>query len=90
VGEPEGVRTVVFDLVGASDGESWPVWRLDAEPGEAAMELARAIESCLGSERAAPSIKSLATDGIASRWFPDLESFARANLADLATRDAFA
>jgi hypothetical protein len=39
------------------------------------MELARTLNERLGPERSTASIKSVATDGIASRWYPDLESF---------------
>src|SRR5262245_46603455 len=74
VGEPEGVRTIVFDLLArASRGERVAL-RFDVEPGEAAAELAQMIASALG-DRARPSIKSLAIDGTATLWFPDLASF---------------
>ena len=75
VGEPEGVRTIVFDLVLERSAAGLRVQRLDADPGEDAMELARAIEAALGPERATPSIKSVATDGIPSRRYADLEGF---------------
>ena len=74
VGEPEGVRTIVFDLLAqASRGERVAL-RLDVEPGEPAAALAQVISAALG-ERARASIKSLAADGIATLWFPDLASF---------------
>ena len=75
VGEPEGVRTIVFDLIVARDDDSYQVRRLGAEPGEDAMELARILGDRLGPDRATTSIKSVATDGIASRWYPDIDSF---------------
>jgi len=74
VGEPEGVRTIVFDLIVARDDRSFQVRRLDAEPGEDAMKLARILNDHLGPDRTTASIKSVATDGIASRWYPDLDS----------------
>ena len=74
VGEPEGVRTIVFDLVVADRG-GFHVYRLDAEPGEEAMDLARAIERALDPEQRCPTIKSVATDGIPAAWHPDLRSF---------------
>lgn len=73
VGEPQGVRAIVFDLV-CREGDGWAAARLDAEPGEEASQLARALDTALG-DAARPSIKSLATDGIPTRWYPDLESF---------------
>jgi hypothetical protein len=73
VGEPEGVRTIVFDLLAQTRGGCVAV-RLDAEPGEPASEVAQTVAAALG-DRARPSIKSLALDGVATLWFPDLESF---------------
>jgi hypothetical protein len=88
VGEPQGVRTIVFDLV-ARAGQGLRVLRVDAEPGEDAMALARAVAAGLGDARKIPSIRSLATDGIPARWYPDLHAFeqdAEAELAELPVR----
>ncbi|MFP8881928.1 MAG: hypothetical protein VCE43_21875 [Myxococcota bacterium] len=78
VGEPEGVRTIIFDLVidrvVTPQGVRFSVCRLDAEPGEAAMNLAKAISGAI-RDNASPSIKSLAADGCPSLWYPDLEEF---------------
>ena len=79
VGEPQGVRTIVFDLVLEAGDEEWVVCRFDADPSEAAMVTARAIVGALPAGRVGGSIKSLATDGVASRWYPDIESFEEAN-----------
>jgi hypothetical protein len=76
VGEPEGVRTIVFDLVVAVEADSYRVCRLDADPGGDAMNLARVIETALGPDLDIPSIKSVATDGSPSRWYPDLRALA--------------
>ena len=81
IGEPEGVRTIVFDLIiSGTDAESpsdtgYDVRRFNADPGEDAMELARVLDDRLEPEVATASIKSVATDGIASRWYPDIEAF---------------
>ncbi len=83
VGEPQGVRTIVFDLVVEREGSDCTVCRLDAEPGEDAVALARAVAEGLGPERASPSIKSLVTDGLPSRWYPDLEAFEEAALEEI-------
>ncbi len=80
VGEPEGVRTIVFDLILERDGGGWLAYRLDADPGEDAMKVARAIEVGLGRDRPMASIKSVATDGIPTRWYPDLGAFEEAAL----------
>jgi hypothetical protein len=81
VGEPEGVRTVVFDLVLGCDAQGWRAARLDAEPGTDAEEIARAIHSGVGPRQRGPSIKSLAGDGVPSWWYADLEGFEEAVLA---------
>jgi hypothetical protein len=82
VGEPQGVRTIVFDLV-VDEADECVLYRFDAEPGEAAVEVARVIARCLDPKRAEGSIKSLANEGTSNRWYPDLESFEEANLATL-------
>lgn len=74
VGEPEGVRTTVFDLVVRESG-GWLAYRLDAEPGEDAMNLAEGIARSLRAGCSSTSLKSLATDGIPTRWYPDLDGF---------------
>src|SRR5262245_56752633 len=82
VGEPEGVRTIVCDLICRLGGAP-AVYRLDAEPGDAAIALARAIEKGLGPRRAPPALKSLAADGLAPRWCPDLPTFEEEALEEL-------
>lgn len=81
VGEPQGVRTVVFDLI-VEEAQGRVALRLDAEPGEEAQQLARAVAEALG-DRALPSLKSLAGDGIPTRWYPDLEGFEEAGGEEL-------
>jgi hypothetical protein len=83
VGEPQGVRTIVFDLVVTSGAGSFGVCRFDAEPGEDAVAAARVISQALPAERLGGSIKSLATDDVVSSWYPDLESLEEAALAQL-------
>jgi hypothetical protein len=83
VGEPQGVRTIVFDLVVARGGGSFGVCRFDAEPGEDAVAAAQVIAGALPAERLGGSIKSLATDDVVSSWYPDLESLEEAALAQL-------
>jgi len=78
VGEHEGVRTIIFDLVIdrviTSRGVLFSICRLSAEPGEEAMNLAGAITSALG-DNARQGIKTLAAEGCSSLWYPDLEEF---------------
>jgi hypothetical protein len=80
VGEPQGVRTIVFDLLVEMDDRGCVAYRFDADPNEDAMEVARAIAASVPPDRTDASIKSVATDGVPSRWYPDLEAFAEANL----------
>jgi hypothetical protein len=83
VGEPQGMRTVVFDLVvGRSEG-GYSLLRFDAEPGDPAQEAARALARRLPPERLGGSIKSLASDGGPADWYPDVESFEEASLIAL-------
>ena len=88
VGEPEGVRAIIFDLVvdrvAFPEGIGYSVCRLNAEPGEEAMAIACAIERALAPDALAPSIKNLASEGTPSRWYQDLEEFEAAALASLA------
>jgi len=87
VGEPEGVRAIIFDLVvdrvAQPEGYGYTVCRLDAEPGEEAMAVAHAIQRALAPEASAPSIKSLASEGLPNRWYQDLEEFEAAALESL-------
>jgi hypothetical protein len=87
VGEPEGVRTIIFDLVvdriSLPEGMTFAVRRLDAEPGEDAMAVACAIQNALEPEDIAPSIKSLAAEGTPSLRYQDLEEFEAAALHSL-------
>lgn len=80
VGEPEGVRTIAFDLAVEVSGPVCVVCRMEAEPGEDAMRVARAIALGVGSESCNPCIKSLAADGVPSLSFPDTETFGEAVL----------
>jgi hypothetical protein len=87
IGEPEGVRTIIFDLVVGRipepDCSAFEICRLDAEPGEEAMKIASAIERALAPQFSAPSIKSLAAEGTPSRWYQNLEEFESAALESL-------
>jgi hypothetical protein len=80
VGEPEGVRTIVFDLVVGIEGEECVACRFDADPGEDTHALARAVEIGVGPGRCDPSLRAAAVDGFATRSHPDLEAFEDAAL----------
>jgi len=83
VGEAEGVRTVVFDLVVERKDEECVVLRFDAEPGFDAQEVAVRIAAKLGRARCSRSLAALAAEGQASRQVPDLETLAAAALVEL-------
>lgn len=74
VGEP-GSRRAVFDLAIETTGPECVLCRLDADPGEEAMLVAKAIEVALGDDRCNPCVHSLADSGLGCRHYPDLEIF---------------
>lgn len=82
VGEPQGVRTIVFDLWVEEDGVGLAL-RMDAEPGEEAQRVAQRLLSGLG-DRARRSLGGLAADGMPTRWYPDLASFEEDGAEELA------
>lgn len=81
VGEPQGIRTVVFDLVVGSSAGAFVVCRFDVEPGETAVAAARTIAGALPPERLDAGVKTLAVDGVSSCWYPDTEALEEAALA---------
>lgn len=83
VGEPEGVSTVVFDLVIERKEAECLVRRFDADPGEGAQGAARALLGALGQSRCSRSLIDLAAEGIPSRSYSDLVSLAAGSLEDL-------
>lgn len=87
VGEPQGVRTIIFDLVVGVDEAEFRVRRFDAEPGQDAVEAAELMARHVPGEFLCASIKALTTDGLPLEWHPDLESFEEAALAALSEPD---
>lgn len=83
VGEPQGVRTIVFDLAVEIRGSECVACRFDADPGEDAMATAHAIELGVGPDRCSPSLKNLAAEGLPTRSYPDLETFEEAALESI-------
>jgi hypothetical protein len=80
VGEPEGIRTVVFDLVIGIEGPECVAFRFSAEPGDDARSTARAILVGLGPDLCDPSLHTVAAEGFATRTHSDLEPFDEACL----------
>lgn len=83
VGEPEGVSTVVFDLVVERKDAECLVRRFDADPGEAAQGVARTLLEKLGRTRCSRSLAELAAEGVPSRSYADLDGLAAGSLAEL-------
>jgi hypothetical protein len=83
VGEPEGVSTVVFDLVVERKTDACLVCRFDADLGDAARAAAQALVEALGRKRCSRSLLALADEGVPARAYEDLESLAAGALADL-------
>ena len=63
VGEPEGVRTIVFDLVVERKADECLVYRFDVEPGSDAQAVAARIVERVGTRRSTRSLLDLAADG---------------------------
>jgi len=80
VGEPEGVRTLVFDVAVEIRGDECVLCRFDADSSEEAQALARAIEVGVGRERCSASLSTLAREGLPSRHYADLETLTEATL----------
>jgi len=83
VGEPEGVSTVVFDLVVERKETECLVFRFDADPGESAQAVAQTLIEQLGRERCSRSLRELAAEGVPTRMYADLETLAAGSLEDL-------
>jgi hypothetical protein len=83
VGEPEGVCTIVFDLVVERKETECLVCRFDADPGEPAQTTARGLLEGLGRTRCSRSLADLAAEGVPTRSYPDLDSLAEASLEEL-------
>jgi len=86
VGEPEGVCTIVFDLLVEDPDSQRSVCRFDADPCEDAIPIAVAIVDHLGSERCGASLLAMAKEGSTGLWYPDLESFEAASVGLLRKR----
>jgi hypothetical protein len=80
VGESEGARAIAFDLAIEVRGPVCVSCRMEAQPGEDAMRIAKAIQLGVGSEACSPCIESLAADGVASLSFSDTGTFGEAVL----------
>ncbi len=84
VGEPEGVCTVIFDLVVERKGDECQVCRFDADPGPDAQRIAERIVAGLGRARCSRSLIEVASDGHPTRIVPDLDTVAENALGELA------
>ena len=83
VGEPEGVSTIVFDLVVERKETECLVCRFDADPGEPAQSAARALLERLGRARCSRSLADLAKEGMPTRSYADLDALAEASREEL-------
>ena len=83
VGEPEGVSTIVFDLLVERKDDECLVCRLDADPGEAAQAIARVLVEQLGRARCSRSLADLAAEGVPTRAYADLDALAEGALEEL-------
>jgi len=88
VGEPEGVCTIVFELLLEDSDTHLRVCRLDAHPADGAIPLAVALADHLGRARSGASLLEMADKGSTGLWYPDLESFEAAAAGLLTGRGA--
>jgi hypothetical protein len=66
-----------------AEGERGLVCRFDADLGEPARSVARALLDGLGRERCSRSLANLAAEGGPTRTYSDLDSLAEASLEEL-------
>jgi len=86
IGEPQGIRTIVFDLVISGDDHLWSVLRFDEEPGEDAEAVAQVLAEAIPTERLGAAVKSLASQSVIGEWFPDVPTFEESALSNLERR----
>jgi len=87
IGEPQGIRTIVFDLVIAVDDQRWTVLRFDEEPGEDAEAVALVLAEAIPTERLGAAVKSLASESVIGEWFSDVPDFEENAIAMLERHD---
>lgn len=85
VGEPEGVRAVVFDLLWSDAPEGPAVLRFSVDPSEGPKSPAQQLVDSLGEARCSVSLRSLAREGQASDRFSHLDLLDEALLEVLAS-----
>jgi len=83
VGEPQGVRAVVFDLVFERDGPHWRVLRFSAETGDEAIEVAQQLSAALPTGFLTASLERLTSEGTPGEWHPDPASLDESGLVAL-------
>jgi len=73
VGEPEGVRAVVIDVLVRVAADGCVAYRVSADPGPEAAEAAREVVEAVGPERCSAPLREVAKDGWTSHRFPYVE-----------------
>ncbi len=90
VGEPEGIRAVVFDLLWPSGpsggGGDAVILRFSVDPCDGPKQPAQRIVETLGESRCSNSLQSLSRDGRATDCFSHLDFLDQALLQALAAR----
>ena len=76
VGEPEGIRAIVYDLaLRRPDPEGMrPVLRFSLDPWDGAAEVAKQLVTALGASRCSTPLQILAAEGALPVLHPDLSS----------------
>jgi len=84
VGEPEGVRAVVFDLVVGAPDRPTRLFRFCRDPHDGAVSLARSLVSAVGG-RCSKRLRDFAREGQLGLSVPDLAALDEVVSAALAT-----
>lgn len=84
VGEPEGIRAIVFDLIWTGGPEGPVLLRFSVDPCDGPKHPAQRFVDSLGESRCSGSLRSLARDGRATDCFSHLDTLDEALLETLA------
>lgn len=84
VGEPDGIRAVVFDLVWNDGPDGAVMLRFSVDPSDGPKHPAQLFVDSLGGWRCSASLQSLARDGRATDRFSHVDALDEALLEQLA------
>ena len=86
VGEPEGVRAMVFDLAWSGAPDAPAILRFSVDPSEGPKRPAQHVVEALGAELCSDSLRALANDGRPTEHYSHIDFLDEALLTWLAAR----